>query len=287
MVAQTPKKRIDVGEIGNPSTGDILYDGGTKINDVFDGLYNTFGDQRLFAAAHGVGQQILHATSYYQKQTRDSYAASPIAIGSCHDIDTKDGIVTVTLPNAKLGEGCYFINSTGSISPTRPLVIKSQSGENIAGTSNNVLYVTSAYVRVILWCTKDEGSVKTWSYGLQPMFGDSTIPLETTVTIDEASTKGIRLFGRDEYAGAKALISAKNTAGTVFKTCEVLIAIDQATGTVYSTEFAVLKNTNSEVYDISFTIDRNAEVNAEVKSLSGQARFSIKIIDTIKVGTAV
>ena len=67
MYVDEGKKVIDVGEVGNASTGDILYAGGVKINQNYDAIYNAFGDQRLFAAGSGEGSQKIHATSYYQK----------------------------------------------------------------------------------------------------------------------------------------------------------------------------------------------------------------------------
>ena len=53
MYIQTPKQLIDVGEIGNASTGDILFDGGVKINNDINAIYNAFGDQRKMATANG------------------------------------------------------------------------------------------------------------------------------------------------------------------------------------------------------------------------------------------
>lgn len=282
---QDTKKRIDVGQVGNPSTGDILYDGGVKLNQVIDAMYNTFGDYRMYSSAgQGAELQTLHGTGYYQKMTRQYYAGTPIDMGSCHDIDTTAGALTVTLPNAKLGEGCYFINSNGSISPSNPLIIRPQAGETILGTPGS-LTITAPDVRVIVWCTTIDGSNKYWNYGLSPMFGDSTLPVEKTVAID-ATVKNIRICGKHEYAGVKLMISAKNQAGNIFKTCETLIAIDTVTNKVYSTEYAVLKNTDSEVFEIRYFVGVGDIVYAEVKSLTGAARFSIKAIDTIKVGTA-
>lgn len=67
MAYQTGKKLIDVGQIGNPSTGDPLYDGGVKLNEMVTNIYNAFGDVRLLTANNGVGTMLLHATGYYQK----------------------------------------------------------------------------------------------------------------------------------------------------------------------------------------------------------------------------
>ncbi|UYD59699.1 baseplate protein [Aeromonas phage avDM5] len=280
---QDTKKRVDVGVIGNPSTGDILYDGGVKLNTVIDALYNTFGDYRLYSSAsEGADSQILHATGFYQKLSRQYYAGNPVDIGSMHDADTTSGALTMTLPNAKLGEGCVFINSNGSISPSNPLIIRPQSGETILGTSGN-LTITSPYSRIIVWCTKADGNQKYWEYGITPLFGDSMMPVEKTI-LATATPTNIRIAGKNEYVAIKLLVAAKNNAGTAFKTAETFIAIDTIKNEVINTEYAVLKNTDSELYDIRFFIGAGDNVYAEVKSLSGQLRFSIKAIDTVKIG---
>ncbi|UOX40533.1 baseplate wedge tail fiber protein connector [Aeromonas phage GomatiRiver_11] len=280
---QDTKKLIDVGVIGNPSTGDILYDGGVKLNKVINAIYNTFGDYRLFSSAsEGADSQILYATGFYQKLSRQYYAGNPIDIGSMHDADTSTGALTMTLPNAKFGEGCIIINSNGSISPANPLIIRPQAGETILGTGGN-LVITAPYARVIVWCTKDEGSQKYWEYGISPLFGDTTMPVEKTILATTTPTN-IRIAGKNEFAAIKLMTSARNTAGTVFKNAEVLLGIDTVANTVLNTEFAVLKNTDSEVVETRYFIGAGDTVYAEVKSLSGQVRFSIKAIDTIKIG---
>lgn len=280
---QETKKLIDVGVIGNPSTGDILYDGGVKLNKVINALYNTFGDYRLFSgASEGADTQILHATGFYQKLSRQYYAGNPIDIGSMHDADTTTGALTMTLPNARLGEGCIFINSNGSVSPSNPLIIRPQGGETILGTSGN-LVITSPYARVIVWCTKQDGSQKYWEYGITPLFGDSMMPVEKTILATTTATN-IRIAGKNEYAGIKLMIAARNPAGTLMKTAEVMLAVDATSNKVLNTEYAVLKNSDSELYEVRYFIGAGDNIYAEVKSLSGQLRFSIKAVDTIKIG---
>lgn len=73
MKFQNKKRLIDVGEIGNASTGDIIFNGGVKINEVFSDLYNVFGDRRLLKGNDGQNLMILHGTGYYQKLPRSEY----------------------------------------------------------------------------------------------------------------------------------------------------------------------------------------------------------------------
>lgn len=288
MAYQTGKKLIDVGQVGNPSTGDPLYDGGQKLNEVITNLYNALGDTRLLTANEGVGQMLLHATGYYQKLPRTYYAGNPIELGSMHDMDTSNGPVTVVLPTGKAGEGCYFINSNGSVSVDRPLIFRPQVGDGIKGVSGQ-LYVTAPYARIVVWCVKKEGAVTTWDYSIESMFGSKTMPVDTTRLITKAASTAIPLFGLSEFSGAKILVYAENLTGTVNKMSEVLMSVNQATSTkaVYSTEYAVLKNSEDEMYTLEFTVGAGDIVYANVKSKTeDRIKFTVKAIDTIKSGIA-
>lgn len=286
MAYQTTKKMIDVGQIGNPSTGDPLYDGGVKLNEVITNVYNAFGDVRMLTANEGIGQMVIHPTGYYQKLARTYYSANPIELGSLHDIDTSTGPITVVLPTGKAGEGCFFINSNGSVSVDRPLVFRPQVGDGIKGVQDQ-LYITQPYTSVKMWCVKKEGSVTTWDYSVESMFGSKTMPVDATRLITKAASTAIPLFGFSEFSGAKILVYAENITGTVNKMSEVLLAVDRVNRGVYSTEYAVLKNSNDEMYTLDFTVGAGDVVYANVKATTeDRIKFTIKAIDTIKSGIA-
>lgn len=286
MAYQTGKKLIDVGQIGNPSTGDPLYDGGVKLNEVITNVYNAFGDVRLLTANDGVGTMLLHATGYFQKLPRTYYSGNPIELGSLHDMDTSTGPITVVLPSGKPGEGFYFINSNGSISVDRPVVFRPQVGDGIKGVQDQ-LYVTSPYTQIKIWCVKKEGSVTTWDYSVESMFGSKTMPVDTTRLILKASPTAIPLFGYSEFSGAKILVYAENMTGTVNKMAEILLSVDRIAKGVYSTEYAVLKNSEDEMYTLTFTVGASDIVYANVQSKTeDRIKFSIKAVDTIKSGIA-
>lgn len=287
MAYQTGKKLIDVGQIGNPSTGDPLYDGGEKLNEVITNLYNAFADVRLLSANNGVGQMLLHATGYYQKLPRTYYSGAPIELGSLHDMDTSAGPITVVLPSGKSGEGCYFINSNGSISVDRPLVFRPQVGDVIKGVQDQ-LYITSPYTIIKVWCVKKEGAVTTWDYSVESMFGSKTMPVDTTRLILKASPTAIPMFGYTEFSGAKLMIYAENLTGSKTKMSEVLMGVDRVTKGLHTTEYAVLKNSDDEMYSLNFTVGAGDVVYANVQSLTDdRIKFTIKAIDTIKSGIAV
>ncbi|WWQ13033.1 baseplate wedge subunit [Morganella phage vB_Mm5] len=287
MSQQIPKKLIDLGEIGNPSTGDYLFEGGGKINDVIENVYNAWGDQRLLKANNGIGQMIIHATGYYQKLERTYYLSGAIDIGSCHDLDTSGGALSITLPKGKIGEGCYFINTNSSFSVERPAIITPQTGESISGI-NGSLIVTSPATKVVLWCVRREGSGVVWNYSIESMFGNQSMPVNLTRLVNETEVV-IPLFYASEFSSAKLLTHTENMTGGFVKSSEILLSINSSAQEVYHTEYASLRSgddKNSELYTIRFFVNTNGMVYAGVKSLSGRLNFSLKSIATVKAGIA-
>lgn len=283
-MAQVPKKRIDTGTVGNPSTGDILYDGGNKINDNFDSIYDAFADQRFKDIDHGVGRMVIHATGYYQKHPRQSYAGSAVEIGSLHDIDTTQGALIAILPKAKVGEGVVFINSNGSFSTTTPLNIRTQAGDSISGYSGDAV-ITQPFSKVTVWCTAVEGSRVTWRLGIESMFTDTTMPLDKTVNVTGVATN-VAIAAKTEYVSIKLLTTASNTSGSKMRSSETLLMIDSKAGKVYATEYAVLQKTEDELYTVRYFIGSGDKVYAEYKATGENIRLAVKAVDTIKIGVA-
>ncbi|QBO62298.1 putative baseplate wedge tail fiber connector [Escherichia phage vB_EcoM_G2248] len=283
-MAQVPKKRIDTGTVGNPSTGDILYDGGNKINDNFDSIYDAFADQRLKEIDHGAGRMVIHATGYYQKHPRQSYAGSAVEIGSLHDIDTTQGALIAILPKAKVGEGVVFINSNGSFSATTPLNIRTQAGDSISGYSGDAV-ITQPFSKVTVWCTAVEGSRVTWRLGIESMFADTTTPLDRTVNVTGVATN-VAIAAKTEYVSIKLLTTASNTTGSKMRSSETLLMIDARAGKVYATEYAVLQKTEDELYTVRYFIGSGDKVYAEYKATGENIRLAVKATDTIKIGVA-
>lgn len=283
-MAQTPKKRIDIGTVGNASTGDILYDGGEKINSNFDELYNTFGDRRRFDTDKGVGRQTLHATGYYQKRPRSEYAGSPVELGSMHDIDTSTGTLSLILPKGKAGEGIEIINSNGSFSVANALNIRPQSGDAILGHQSSA-NITQPYSRVIVWCVSVQGNKSTWRIGIESMFTDTTTPLDKTVQVTQTATN-VAICGKNEYNTVKLITSATNTAGTKIRSSETLLMIDAKAGNVYSTEYAALEH-GGEMYTVKYFIGAGEVVYAEFTAIGENIRIAVKAVDTVKIGAAV
>ena len=287
MFIQEPKKLIDTGEIGNASTGDILFDGGNKINSDFNAIYNAFGDQRKMAIANGTGSdgQIIHATGYYQKHTIAEYA-TPVKVGTRHDIDTSTVGVKVIIERGELGDCVEFINSNGSISVTNPLTI--QAIDSIKGVSGN-LVVTSPYSKVTLRCISSDNSTSVWNYSIESMFGQKESPAEGTWNISTSGSVDIPLFHRTEYNMAKLLVTCQSVDGRKIKTAEINILVDSVNSEVISTEYAVMRVGNEteedEIANIAFSIKTNY-VTATISSSTVGMRAAVKVIATQKIGVA-
>lgn len=277
---QPPKKLVDVGEVGNANTGDIIYDGGVKLNDGLTAIYNTFGDVRLWDVSAGVGTQKLHATGYYQKNPTTYYARTPTEPGSMHDLNTISQTFTVNLPTPKLGECVYFINSNGSFSVNK-IVFQAQAGGDIAGA--RTLEVNQGYVRVEFICVDETVGSAKWNYKITPMFGDFSVPANTTVEIAKASPQTIPLFTKDRYEGVKLLISAYEIKGGVKERnlSEVLLMVDPEDNKVYADEYSVIFKTD-KLFSVEFSVANSTTVVAKVTSTKDRIHFSVKSIETIK-----
>lgn len=285
MIEQQGKQIIDIGEVGNASTGDILYDGGDKINSNFDAIYNAFGDQRYSAQGTDEGNQTIHATGYYQKVDQTEFR-TPVPIGSMYDVDATAGAVNPILSKGKRGECVVFINSNGTVSVNRPLVI--QPSGSFVGISGG-LTVTSPYCKVICWCVADDGGEPVWNYSIESMFGQKQVPVEGTYALTANDTT-IRLAHTSEYNAIKLLVLGVSNDGKKFHQAEVNLLIDHINKKVYATEFAVLRIGNTSETDnllnIDYSIDINGNVNMLAKTTYQGVKLSVKSIATQKIGSA-
>ncbi|QJT71883.1 baseplate wedge tail fiber connector [Shewanella phage Thanatos-1] len=287
MEIQKPKQNIDLGEIGNASTGDILYDGGKKINENFSAIYNAFADERLFAADEGEGSQKIHATGYYQKATRPSEYLTPVPLGSMRDIDTTDGAVQVTLEKGKQGECIVLVNSNGSFSVNNPLSV--QAIDSIRGVSGNLI-VTQPYSRLTLWCIEvNQNGESIWDYRLENMFSHSLNPIEGTWQIPAGSTPiSVRLCNELEFNSIKLITTAQTNDTTRMRSSEIYLLINPTLNKVYSTEYAVMRLGNTseedEIVEYEFTINAQGDVMMTIKSTIVGMRVAVKSIAAVKIG---
>lgn len=290
---QIPKEVVNVGEIGNASTGDILYDGGVKINNNFSDIFNAFGDQRLFAAADGENTQIIHATGYYQKLSFADYSSSEIALGTCHDISTNGQKLNVTIAKGNVGEAIYFVNADGSISAETSLTITTSANDGFASGGNKI-EIVSPYTKVEVWCiSKDTSGNCIWDYSITSMFGQQHVPLERTFTINQTGTD-IIIAGVREFNSIKLLMSyvATPPGKNIRQSSETLLLIDSSMNKVYSTEYGVIrmggeKGEDEFFYTATYSVNASGKVVLNVKSNYSNARLAIKSIGTQTVGTGI
>lgn len=279
------KKIVDVGEIGNASTGDILYDGGVKINENFSALFNAFSDQRYYSTGNGEGLQVIHATGYFQHGTSADFISS-VPNGSQYDIDTTSGAVNVRLSKGKQGELVRFINSNGSFSINNPLIIiPNDSFKGVAGN----LRITSPYSIITCICISDSNGTSVWDYSVQSLFGDTVATIRQTYELSSNNTV-IPICHKSEFNVVKLLMTAVSNNGSKMKSSEVNLLIDATNNKVYSTEFASIivggTDDEDEIYECNFTVAANGYVNATVKSSTAGIKLAIKSTDTQKIGVA-
>lgn len=289
MINQTPKLLVDIGEIGNASTGDILYEGGRKLNVDLDSLYNTFGDQRLYSVNNGENSQVLHATGYYQKATNIIEWNSTVALGSMRDVNTAEGVITARIAKGKAGEGVIFINSNGSLSTSMPLEVELQGTDSFLTAATNKMKFTQPYTKITLWCIDDANGVGTWDYKIESMFGNQSVLLDKTYNMSSV-VRDIPIAYRADYKTIKLMLTAISTDETKYKASEMLLYIDLKDRKVYSTEYAVIRrgqaNDDDEIYAIDFRIDNQDIIQAAISSPTAM-KLAIKVISAQTIGVPV
>ncbi|ARB05953.1 hypothetical protein fHeYen901_180 [Yersinia phage fHe-Yen9-01] len=288
MVTQVAKRVVDVGELGNASTGDILYDGGVKINENFDSVYNAFADQRLFAIDEGANLQLIHATGYYQKTNDPAAFIPPVSIGSMHDIDTTTGTIYVNLPKGKLGEGVIFVNFNGSISIDNALVIR--PNDRFVGVSGE-LKITSPFVKVECWCVSDSGGVSVWNYSIGSLFGTSYTSVDATYRLTAATPRDIVIAHKDEFRTIKLLLTATSADGRKVKSSEVNLLIDPVNNLVYNTEYASIRlgstDEEDEIYTADYTVNAQGYITLTARTDVVGIVLAVKTINTQRIGVAI
>lgn len=287
MVTQVTKRVVDLGELGNASTGDILYDGGVKINENFDSVYNAFADQRLFSTDAGANLQLIHATGYFQKSTDPAAFIPPVSIGSQHDIDTTSGTIYVNLPKGKLGEGVIFANFNGSISIDNALVIR--PNDRFVGVAGE-LKITSPFVKVECWCVSDSGGVSVWNYSISSLFGTSYTPVDATYRLTAGTPRDVVIAHRDEFRTIKLLLTATSADGKKVKSSEVNLLVDPTTNSVYDTEYASIRlgsnDEEDEIYTVTYSV-KGGYVTLTAKTDVVGLVVAIKTINTQRIGVAI
>lgn len=285
MKFQNKKRLIDVGEIGNAQTGDIIFNGGVKINEVFQDLYSVFGDRRLLKGNDGQNLMIIHGTGYYQKLPRSEYTTE-IEIGQMHDISTSDGPLTIRLPtNCKAGERVRIQNFDGSWK-NFTLQVDANSGGNIDG--KQVQKYNQDFCEIQFVCTDDSQlNVRGWKALVTPLYGNHYVPIDDVIDLSRQQILQKEIFKTKDYTALKLLISGEeiiNTAEQTYKQLmEVLVLTDK--DQVLSTEYGVLYTSPEKLFTVEFVLSQDkSTVYAKIQqSSTKQLRIQIKSIEQIKI----
>lgn len=285
MITQELKQLIDVGEIGNASTGDILFEGGKKINEDFNSIYNTFGDQRLFATDSGVGLQKLHATGYYQKMTKITDWSVDIPMGSMLDIDARLGFITARLAQGKAGECVVLVDSQGTLSPTSYIEI--QPKDRFANLATPNLKVTTPYSKITLWCISDAGGVSVWDYSIENMFSkNGSAALNSTYSISSVPRE-IPIAYQTDFVSAKLLVTGISADSRRVKTAEVLLFVDTVKREVTSVEYGVIlkgqTNEDDPIFEANYILNAAGYI-CMVASAPQNLRLAIKVGESQTLG---
>lgn len=282
MSQQTTKKLIDTGTKGNGGTGDIIYDGGVKLNEMISNLYNAMADVGKFDINNGVDQQMLHATGYFQRRPSSFYNANIIQMGSMHNIDTTAGTLVIRLPKGVPGEFISFVNTNGTLSSDAPLRLIPDDMDVILGHTSS-MDLTMPNTRTDLWCIKDNNGISVWTYKITSLYGDESIPINSTYTVDNVK-QPIKLASREAVNSMKIILSGVSRDQKKYKSSEVLLMLDHDTKTVYANEYSVLKNTDDEVYTVSFSLESDNGLYMIVEPTDGYARVAVKSTDVVRIG---
>lgn len=272
------KKRIDTGIRNNPSTGDVLADGGDKLNVNADSLYNTFGDKRLYEFNQGIDRQFLHATGYWQKYPPIEYS-KVVPMGSKHDIDTTTGSITLKLPKVKVGECVDIINSNGSISSRNPLIIQTDLNDSFSDGQKSIT-IRTPHLRIITWGVRDLNGFGTWDYSIHPLYEKEFSPVDINEFIKTTGTI-FDIANINDFKVIKLLTYFHDSINNYSKSSEILLHMNNETKTVYHAEYAVIGNKPEDLIHIEFFLDGDM-VKMRVQSKAGSnSRFIMKSIESI------
>lgn len=272
------KQRIDTGVRNNPSTGDVLADGGDKINNGIDDIYDKFGDTRISEVGHGIDKQTIHATGYYQKY-KPTYYARVVEMGSMHDIDTTTGSIVVKLPKVKIGESIEFINSNGSITSAKNLMLQCESTDSFVGGDGSKIFRTP-HSKIIVWGVNDYSGRGTWDYSIDNLFYQNYTAVDIDAFIKTTGTV-YTIANISDYRAMKFIIHCQDDIQKKSKSSEMLLHINRATGKLYHAEYAVVGNNPEDLFDIEFYVEgEDIKMNVKTK-IGNNARFIMKSTDNI------
>lgn len=265
------KDLINTGIAGDATTGDNLFTGGNKVNAMFEELYAAFAKQ-------GANPQNIHATGYYQTPARSFYTF-PVTPGSQLNVDTRNGALTVKLPNGKSGEMVRIRDIFGSWG-TSPVTIQADGVEKIDGSIATVL-LNIPFIEVTFLCIDDTPGSVNWTYSIKSLMDRDLRLVDKTFIVTPSTPVSYVIGSVDAFTSLKLLVTGLQQSGGVSATSSEIHLAHDGTTHVY-TESSVLGTGPSRVYDIDFSI-QSGDVVMSLTTTLPQAKVVVRSTDYTRI----
>lgn len=265
------KDLILTGVAGDNTSGDNLFTGGNKINKMFSEIYDAFGKQ-------GANPQDIHASGYYQTPTRNMYTF-PVKPGSMLNVDTRNGVVTVKLPNGKLGEMVKLRDAFGSWKNS-PVTVQADGVEKIDGSLTPVVF-GSAFTEAVFVCIDDTPGSVNWTYSYKSLSDRDFRLIDQTFIVTPSAPITFSIGSVNAFTSAKLLVTGlQQNGGPSVTSSEIHLAHDGTTH-VYN-ESSVLGTGTGRVYDIDFSI-QSGNVLMSLTTTLPQVKVMVRATDYTRI----
>jgi hypothetical protein len=270
------KDLINTGVVGDSSTGDSLFTGGGKINAMFEEIYDAFG-------LNGANPQNIHATGYFQTPAR-TYFTFPVQPGAQLNVDTRNGDLTVKLPNGKIGEMVRLRDIHGSWFNS-PVTVQPDGLETINGVIGG-LVLNVALTEVVFVCINDTPGSVNWTYSISSISSRDIIKSATGIidrdfVLAPSTPISHLVCPVNAITTVKLLVSGLQSSGGVSATSSEIHLVTDGVTHAFS-EFSVLNTGTDRVYDIDFSVVSGNLMMAITTTLTG-ARVHVQATDYTKI----
>lgn len=270
------KNLINTGVVGDSSTGDSLFNGGVKINTMFEEIYDAFG-------LNGANPQNIHATGYFQTPPR-TYYTFPIQPGAQLNVDTRNGDLTVKLPNGKIGEMVRIRDVYGSWLNS-PVTVQPDGLESINGAIGG-LVLNVALTDVLFVCINDTPGSVNWTYSISSISSKDIVKSASGI-IDRDFSLSLTtpithlVCPLSVITTVKLLVSGLQTSGGVSATSSEIHLVTDGVTHSYN-EFSVLNTGTDRVYDIDFSVV-SGNLMMSITTLLASAKVHVQATDYTKI----
>lgn len=261
---------IDTGTPGDPSTGDPLFEGGQKINSMFEEIYG---------AGAPTGSDFRMTGFWIPDETSGANLLLPIPAGLKIDVDTSVAQKTVLLGDGETyaeGDEIWLRDRRNSWH-TNPVVLEivGPTG-SIDGSSQKTFRSRGGIIK--LTCLNGPGN--QWESKVESRSGrfDQLTNFDASIT-SSTSFSGV-LYNTNNLAAMKVLVSITDNSDPGNKTVSELLVSDDGTNAI-STEYALLNTKGNTVGAIDFNFVSN-EVVITVSTTLASASVRVKTMEFIE-----